>query len=180
MSVIKAKHFCVDQLTFERPQPIIGRSYVIGVRYDDVHLMVQMPRCVVSRDLYEIDGKHYIDVLVSQSSALFNFIRDMNAKVCQHVGTLQEYNLHDHILSDHITKMSRTADEIFYSIRIKIPKKGSQFQTKFTSEGRGPTCVADVKVGSTLLIVVHIDNVYCVNGFVGYHMLMKEARLVNG
>ena len=180
-AIIKAKVFESRHLTFGVPKHIIGSNYILTVLYDGCKLHVQLPRCVVSNSMYELAGKFYLDVMASQESVLISFVRSIAARIGQHLNTLTEYNLHEAVFTDHVTRLTQGNDnEVFCSMRLKLPRQGGQFQCAVTDANGAAKCVTDIRTGSSILCIVSIDNVYSMGGNASFNMVVTDVKIMDG
>lgn len=78
--MIKAKSFEPSLVTLGNPERITDRLFVRAVFYNGAQpLVVQLPPIVVSRGLYEMCGKWFVDVLVPYNTVLNSFLNCLNA-----------------------------------------------------------------------------------------------------
>lgn len=180
-TVVKAKLFDPSQMSFAKPKHIISNSYVVPLMYDGCKLMVQLPRTTISNAMYEVAGKFYFDILTPQNSVLAGFVRSISHRMKEQLRMLTEYNLHLPMFNDHITRVSESTDnEVFCSIRIKIPRQGNQFQCDVTNvEGRR-LCVTDLKPGGSILCIVSIENIYAMGDAASFHMNAVQLKVMDG
>lgn len=180
-AIIKAKVFESRHLSFGVPKHVIGSNYVVSVMYDGCKLHVQLPRCVVSNSMYEIAGKFYLDVMASQDSVLITFVRSMAARIAQHLQTLTQYNLQAAVFTDHVTRLTQNNDnEVFCSMRLKLPRQGGQFQCSVTDASGVPKCVTDIRTGSSVLCIVSIDNAFSMGGNASFNMIVTDVKIMDG
>ena len=180
-AIIKAKGFEPSLVAFSAPKHVIGNNYVIPLKYDDCSLHVQFPRCVVCTSVYESHGRFYIDVMAPQSSVLISFMKSMSQRIKAHMKTLVEYNLHNTVFNDHILRLTESTDnEVFYSIRLKVPRLGQNFQPVVTDSQGKSRLVTDMKTGSSVLCIVSVDNVYSMQGTSGFSLNVTNIRIMDG
>ena len=181
-SVVKAKNFDPAMLHFERAQWILGGNYVIGVRYNRQRMQLQLPRVTVQRAPYEEGAKFYIDVITPESSTLVEFMRSFGRAVREHAAVNTAIGMHMAQWEDHMQRVnsSRTGD-VFCSFRLKLPRKGHQFQVRVSDDtGRCTRPVTDIGTGSVVLCLANIENIYFINGTLGVYLNCSEIRIMRG
>ena len=180
-AIIKAKGFEPHLVAFGTPKHVIGNNYVIPIKYDDCSLQVQFPRCVVCTSVYESRGKFYVDVMAPQSSVLISFMKSMSRLIKTHMKTLVDYNLHNTVFNDHILRPTESTDnELFYSIRVKVPRLGQNFQAVVTDSQGNSRLVTDMKTGSSVLCIGSVDNIYSMQGTTGFSLNLTKVRIMDG
>ena len=168
-------------MTFSAPKHVIGNNYVIPLKYDDCSLHVQLPRCVVCTSVYESHGKFYMDVMAPKSSIMVSFMKSMARIIKQHMQSLSQYNLHNTVFNDHVLRLTESTDkELFYSIRLKIPRQGNNFQATVTDSRGSDRLITDIKTGSSVLCIVSIDNLYSMQGNSGFSLNVLNVRIMDG
>jgi hypothetical protein len=179
-AVIKAKGFDPELVTFDMPKHVISNNYIIPIKYDQCHLHVQLPRCIVCTSVYESHGKFYMDVMAPQNSVLMCFTKSMSNCIKQHMLSLARYNLQNTIFKDHILRLTKGADnELFFSIRLKIPRQGQNFQATTTDSVGNNKLITDIKTGSSVLCIVSIDSCYSMQGSSGFNLNVTNVRIMN-
>lgn len=180
-TIIKAKGFTPELVTFLQPKHVIDSNYVIPIMYDDCVLQVQLPRCVVCNAVYESHGKFYIDVMTPFRSVLMSFVDGLSKRIAEHMKTLTEYNLNNAVIHDHVNRLTTSDDkELFYSLRLKVPRIGQAFQAKITDTSGESKIVTDVKAGSSILCIVSVENCYCMAGRAGFALNASNIKLMDG
>lgn len=180
-AIIKAKGFEPRLVTFDAPKHVIGNNYVIPIKYDDCSLHVQFPRCVVCTSVYESHGKFYIDVMAPQGSVMITFMKSMASIMKTHMQSLSEYNLHNTVFNDHVLRLTESTDnELFYSIRLKVPRQGQNFQATVTDSKGSNRSITDMKAGSSVLCIVSVDNCYSMQGNSGFSLNVTNVRIMDG
>lgn len=178
---IKAKGFDAGLLTFLEPRHVIATNYVIPIRYDDCRLNVQLPRCTVCSSVYELAGKFYIDIMTPHDSVLMTFLTSIASEVKAHLKTLAAYQLHNSVYMDHVTRLTEgTQNDVFHSLRLKVPRLGQNFATNVTDAHDVRKIVTDLRVGSSVLCIVSIDNCYSMNGQAGVVLNATDVKIMDG
>ena len=175
--VIKAKNFNVDEVQFLPPKHILGGNYLVPVRYASEPMVCQLPRCTISRGVYNLDGKHYIDVLVQQNSVTEALITSLQQKASAHIQSLGEYNLSELHVHSHMSIVSRDADAVYHALRMKLPRIGQRYQSTVCDERGESRGVTHLTGGTTVLLIIEIESIYCINSIAGFNANIKSVKI---
>lgn len=181
MTVIKAKHFDSALVRFAPPKHILGGNHVIPLTYEGGPLVVQLPRCTVSRGIYDLDGKHYLDILAQRGGVIEALVTGLQQRAAHHLRhETSSYGLHEHHVHTHMSMVSRDADHVTHALRLKVPRIGQRYQVTVRCEDGIEQNVTHVQSGGVVLVLATVESVYCINGIAGFNLNVKEIRTCLG
>lgn len=175
-TVVKLKGVNPDLFRISAQQCCSAACSIFDLTYDGGTFFAQLPRCTISRELYEEDGKYYVEVLAARGGRLYDFVRAFGRFVEARVRDITDTG---HTLVDHM-RVSRSDGDTVHRVRIKVPRQRSHFQCRVCDAEQGALSVAHLRQGVGMLAVVEIRCVYVVGGICGYHMQLREARVLDG
>ena len=134
--MIKAKHLNASVVTLGSLERITGRHFTRRVFYDGAQsLIVQLPSMLVSRDMYELKGKFYINILVEKDTFLHHIFNTLNTSL-------------DGCLPIARITRDKTGTFHHYRLRVTLPPLIE-----------GTVGLRAAKVGQSISAIAHVDRV---------------------
>lgn len=175
--VSKVKNFDVKRVVVGAPVHVIDKNYVLNTQYindgQKFPLRVQIPTTTVYNSLYETNGKFYIDLIMRAEGAFHKLHKDIS-QLCTSIA-----NTNTRFKDCEFIHNIKRVHEDAYSVRIKIPRNGSNFQCKIWNSSNKETTPNSIASGDDVICILEIDCIFICDKTIMFNMLLNELKLTN-